>query len=98
MFTIESKPRPSCGQIQEHLGDIGVTAGWDLEAKIDFELNRSSQPSQRAQVRHKFYTDGANHSYEHELMISGSGARCSSERLRYTDACYKDADSNLYTL
>ena len=59
MLAIESKPRPSCGQIQEHLGDIGVTAGWDLEAKIDFELNRSSQPSQRAQVRHNLYTDSA---------------------------------------
>ena len=64
MLAIETKPRPSCGQIQEHLGDIGVTAGWDLEAKIDFELNRASQQSQRPQVRHNMYTD----SYELVLL------------------------------
>ena len=49
-LAVDPEFRPSCGQIQEHLGDIGVTAGWDLEAKIDFELNRAPSQTTRAQV------------------------------------------------
>ena len=41
-LAVDPEFRPSCGQVQEHLGEIGVTAGWDLEEKIDFEQNRAA--------------------------------------------------------
>ncbi|TRY81208.1 hypothetical protein TCAL_10445 [Tigriopus californicus] len=46
MLVVDPTCRPSVQQAQEHLGEVAVYNGWDLEDKIDFEiqLNLPSTP------------------------------------------------------
>ena len=37
-LAIDPTCRPSCQQVQVHLGEVGVLNSWDLEAAIDFEV------------------------------------------------------------
>jgi cyclin G-associated kinase len=48
MLAVDPEFRPSCGQVQEHLGEVGIAHGWDLEEKVDFDLRTRMQPPQSA--------------------------------------------------
>ena len=47
-LVVNPELRPDCSQLQQHLGEVAIQRGWDLEERIDFELQR--QRTQQPEV------------------------------------------------